>query len=343
MVKKDKNELNSVKGAVYIPARAFNAPQMWKHYSSRETERDMGFAASIGLNGLRVWVSWEYWREAAEHFETNFNDFLEKTSARGIGILVSLFENCGVPPTDENMWTTDPCKAFAINSPHKEEIVAVPDRWNEPQKFVEWFMERYRDDDRLLAIELMNEPRQVDGLRFARAMFRTAAAMRGDVPLTIGACNLIDNMYFMEFGLDILQFHKNFPPSEDEMRKTIEQAVKVGDVLDKPVWLTEWQRIRRSGSGFGKKQVTDEELSPNYATLFSIVHSCEIGAFFWSLMVKPAYLGGQRRKGTYNGLFWEDGAVWSLADARAISGNPALQLEERPEWPDWGPPQNWRG
>jgi hypothetical protein len=43
-------------------------------------------------------------------------------------------------------------------------------------------------------------------------------------------------------------------------------------------------------------------------------------------------------KGTINGLFHEDGAVWSLADARAIANDPALELEERPEVPDWMKP-----
>jgi hypothetical protein len=36
-----------------------------------------------------------------------------------------------------------------------------------------------------------------------------------------------------------------------------------------------------------------------------------------------------------NGIFHEDGAVWSLEDARAIAGNPAYAGVERKEWPDW--------
>jgi hypothetical protein len=54
-----------------------------------------------------------------------------------------------------------------------------------------------------------------------------------------------------------------------------------------------------------------------------------MGAFFWSLMIKPAYLEGQRNGGTVNGLFWEDGAVWDLAGARIIANDSSLNLPER--------------
>jgi hypothetical protein len=55
-----------------------------------------------------------------------------------------------------------------------------------------------------------------------------------------------------------------------------------------------------------------------------------MGSFFWSLMVKRAYLKGQRANGTVNGLFWPDGAVASLKDAQAIAEDPHLHLRERP-------------
>ena len=60
-----------------------------------------------------------------------------------------------------------------------------------------------------------------------------------------------------------------------------------------------------------------------------------MGNFFWSLMVKPAYLKGQRLKGTVNGLFWPDGSVLSLRDARAISNDNSLELKEEPLPPDF--------
>lgn len=52
-------------------------------------------------------------------------------------------------------------------------------------------------------------------------------------------------------------------------------------------------------------------------------------------MLKPAILPVQRIKAVLNGIFHEDGAVWSLKDAVAISGDKGFQAEERREWPVW--------
>ena len=339
----ERENKNTVRGAVYIPARAFNAPQSWRNYSPEEAARDMGYAAKANLNAVRVWASYEFWRLAPRDHEAAFDDFLAKAAAKGIRVLPSLFENCGVPPTDENLWTTDPTKAFAINSPHKEEIIANPKRWGEPQNFVEWFVGRYGGDPRLIGIEVMNEPMPENSMKFARAMFRRANETRGGVPLTIGAAPIEQNLYFLDLGLDVLEFHDNFPQSEAGARQKIEAALRAARILDKPVWLTEWQRLRPSGPGWDKTGLAETEIVPDLASLAPIVQSYKIGTFFWSLMVKPAHLPSQRPNGTINGLFWEDGAVYSLADARAVSNNPRLELEERRAWPEWGLPKDERG
>ena len=46
-------------------------------------------------------------------------------------------------------------------------------------------------------------------------------------------------------------------------------------------------------------------------------------------MIKRAYLPPQRAQGTVNGLFWEDGSVWSLRDARAIANDQLLRIPVR--------------
>ena len=93
---------------------------------------------------------------------------------------------------------------------------------------------------------------------------------------------------------------------------------------------------RPGGSGWGNDPVAPEEAGPDLASMAPFVLDQVHGTFFWSLMVKAAYLPGQRPKGTYNGLFWEDGAVHSLADARAIAQDDTVEFEERKEALTWG-------
>lgn len=325
-----------VRGAVYVASDAFNAPQMWKNFKLDETRRDFGYAKKINLNALRVWASYEYWQMAPEQFQRSFDQMLGAAQASGIRILISLFEQNGSQPTPENLWTTNPRDAFAIQSPGRAITLAGDQAaWEKPRAFVQWFMEHYRNDNRLLAIEVMNEPDiNPRVVAFAKSMFSTAHSMRGSVALTIGSASVRAAQEFIPLGLDIIQYHDNFPQRVDEFEKTLERAVAVGRDRHLPVWITEWQRLRPSGTGWGKEQLPAGELFPDYASLAASVQKYPVGNFFWSLMIKRAYLKPQRDKGTVNGLFWPDGSVWRLADARAIAHNPGLQLPERPRLPE---------
>jgi hypothetical protein len=325
----------SVRGAIYLPAKPYNAYQMWKEYEQETVERDLTYARDLNLNALRVWLSYEYWLEDRESLASAYEHFLQTAAANGLAVMPVLFEKVGIEPTSENCSNKDPLTAVCVHSPSKE-IYENPARYGETAGFVHWFMERYKDDYRQLAIEVMNEPRGKLRLHFAREMFKEAKALQGTLPLTIGCIDIEDNMYFVDLGIDILQHHMNFPKSEIWIHERLTKVVEFGELLGKPVWLTEWQRLRPVSNGWGEAPLADDEWQPDYAPYAIILEQYpQLGLFFWSLMLKAAYLRPQRIKGTLNGIFHEDGSVWSLDDARMISGNPELELEERKEWPDW--------
>ena len=100
-------------------------------------------------------------------------------------------------------------------------------------------------------------------------------------------------------------------------------------LTEKPVWVTEWQRLRSgASSGFSGTVVDKSQVRPNHAPLADVFRKHNICTFVWSLMLKPAYLTGARNHGTFSGIFHEDGSVYSLEDARAVSGNSELELRE---------------
>jgi len=326
----------SIHGAVYLPMNTYNAPQMWKNFSPAETKRDFGYAQRIHINALRVWLSYEYWQTDPVKFQTELDQMLAAGHEDGIRFLLSLFENDGVDSRHQDIWSSDPHKAYDVPSPSMAIATGTEGGWEPPRQFVEWFMKRYGNDDRVLAVEVMNEPgdgkgHQAGTVPFAKSMFKTAKLLQGTVPLTIGAERIEIAEEFIPLGLDIIQFHVNFPPSVKNFDEDVQPAIALGKKTGLPVWLTEWQRIRTGGSGFSKADgFSKAEAFTDYASLAPAVNSYPMGNFFWSLMVKPAYLKGQRDNGTVNGLFWADGAVVSLKDARAIAQDPTLNLKERP-------------
>ncbi len=329
----DPGYFNDVRGAVYFPSRAYNAYQLYSRFSPEETDRDMSYARLAGLNALRVFTSYEFWCQDPEGFFARFETLLTCAAAHGIRLMPVLFEDCGKPNTPENRLGRDPIATVCVRSPDAE-IERDPARWGEPAAYLRAFFERYRDDKRLLAVEIMNEPhRQRGNLPFARRLALEASAVSGSVPLTMGCMRLEDDLCFADL-IQIYQFHNNFPRSETELRNDILRALAVQEVTGKPVWLTEWQRIRSGGPGWGVEEIPRNDTLPDLASAASIVRESGIGNFFWSLMVKPAYLQSQRPNGTFNGMFHEDGSVYSARDFLAVAGDVPAPPERRsmPEW-----------
>jgi len=340
--------LTDVHGAVYVPARAFNAYQCWAEYDPTIVERDVGFAASLSLNALRVFLSYERWREAPTALGESFDHLLATAASHSIRVLPILFESAGAEPTPERLRDHDPATACAVRSP-SHAVVRNPrhgrvrgavrrllggrstDDWADAAAFVAWVADRYGDDDRVLALELMNEPggwsRRV---AFARAMLRTADRHRGDVPLTMGCKSLANNRAYDDPELDVYQFHDNLPATATDVATTLERAATVAADAGRPVWLTEWQRTLVD---------PPDTRRPDYASLAETIRASDVdGEFFWSLMVKPAYLPAARRAGRVNGVFHEDGAVWSRADLRALARTSVPTATERPRLPAWADP-----
>jgi hypothetical protein len=325
-----------VRGAIYLPARAFNFYQQWANYDHEVIERDLGYATDVNLNAIRTWACYEYWEEDPEAHGERLDHFLQTADDRDLTVLLSLFDFAGQEPTEERLHDTDPRTATGTQSPPTS-IMKRESRWDGPREYVRWIMDRYRDDDRLLALEVMNEPGwQPHSRKFARGMFRTMADERGSIPLTVGSTSMANNADYLDWGSDAFQFHYNFAENQATYRDMLQSNRAVADELDGLVWLSEWQRVRDS-TGFAAEPPEDQK-GPDYASLAPVIHEAGFGNFFWSLMVQPAFTPAQRKHGVINGLFHEDGAVWNLDDAKAIkamSGDASVNLEQRQEWPEW--------
>lgn len=322
----------NIKGAVYIPTRSYNAYQMWRDYSSEIIKRDLNYGVKLGINSLRIWLSYEYWLEDINRVKDRFDDFLDIAYGFGMRVMPSLFECCGREPCLENINDTDQFTATAIKSPGTR-IVKDKASWDKPLKFLSWIMDNYRDDNRLLAIEMINEPKTVEDQLFALELLKFANSKKGSIPITTGTNELGANIMFKDY-VDIYQTHENFSLSESSLRFHLDIISHIQRVDRKPVWITEWQRMRKSGIGFRSEYVAKDDLRPLHSSMAPIFREYGIGTFVWSLMLKPAYLAGQRKVGTFSGLFHEDGSVYSLEDARAVAGDDSLVLPEKHFFPE---------
>lgn len=315
-----------VRGVVYFPARAFNTYQTWADYNPGEAIRDLAFADALELNAIRVFLSFEFWRQDGAAMRRNLDHFFAAAERRGIDVLPVLFESVGRAPTPQNLRDGDLETSTAVRSPGPR-IVQNRESWDAPRRFVEWTVGRFGHHDALLAVEIMNEPGGWEPrVAFCRTMLRTARSEAADVPLTMGSKTPENNRLYRDPRLDIYQFHYNLPETADRMRQALDDAAAIARADEVPIWLTEWQRTRVEPPSY---------LRPNYSSLASVVRDGDIhGDFFWQLMLKPAYCTDQRALGRLNGLFTEDGKVYELDDARAIAGDDGFWKVHH-DWPVW--------
>lgn len=327
-----KDYFENIRGAAYIPVRTCNAYQQWKEYDHEIAQRDMGFAKSVNLNAIRVWLSYEYWLENPQKFEENLEDFISTAFEKGLRILPSVFECCGTDPSPETMNCKDQFDCDAVRSPGNA-ITADRTRWGEPFRFLDWFMEKYKFDERLLAVEVTNEPKNIADHLFAIALMKRAKSSAGNLPVTVGCEHIADNVLYKDV-IDIYQTHENMPLSEQYLEHTLTRAKMIEEIDKKPLWVTEWQQIRQGGWGFKGEKINKDDLRPHHYTIAPIMHKFKTGNFIWNLMLRPSYLKEPRAVGTFNGLFHEDGSVYSLEDARAVANDPNLVLPEKHTLPE---------
>jgi hypothetical protein len=316
---------------------------MWADYRNAVVERDLGYAAELGLNGLRVFASYEFWREDGPAFLAHVEHFLSTCHAHDIRPLLVLFEAPPkAPPTEANRNATDPENAFGVHSPSRPEVLQPRD-WKDyarsPTHFARRWAEEYAEDDRLLATEIMNEPGDVQPRRdFVVDALRTVREAAPDATLTMGTRDVrFAEIYDRNDELDAYQFHMNLPKNPAQARQYATEQRAVADKIAgtsprKPLWCTEWQRTLEE---------PPSRFAPDLASLAPTTRQLREegtidGDFFWSLMLRPAYLRTPREKGRFNGLFHADGAVYSRADAEVVAGR-RLDLSGRHSLPE-----SWR-
>jgi hypothetical protein len=307
-----------------MPFAAWNAYQMWANYENRVIERELDMAASLGLDSLRVFGSYERWREDGSSFFAHVDHFLSECKKRGIDPVVILFEaQPKEEPTEHNLTTTDPAEAFAVHSPSRRDVIQ-PRNWSgyarSPLHFARRWGQEVASDSRLLATEIMNEPGDVQPRQdFVKEMLTEVRTHAPSATLTMGCKDLEYNLVYDEDDeLDIHQFHMNLPSDRAAAEDYLQRAAEHRRETEKPLWCSEWQRTRTE---------PPSRFLPNYKSLVPLMQRAQgndyiDGDFFWGLMLKPAYLKKPRRKGRINGVFHPDGRPFDPYDFAALARYP---------------------
>lgn len=192
-------------GANFLPSDAINQLEMWQPdtFDPVEIDRELGWAESIGMNTMRVFLHDLLWQQDAAGFTSRINQFLTIAQKHHIRPVFVLFDSCWdpnprlgmqhppVPGIHNSGWVQSP-GAHALTTPAESERL---------RDYVQGVLGHFANDPRILAWDLWNEPDNTNASSYGKLepkdkiarieellpkVFAWARATHAQQPLTSG-------------------------------------------------------------------------------------------------------------------------------------------------------------
>ena len=235
-------------GCNFIPSSAINQLEMWQAetFDPVTIARELGWAAEIGFNTIRVYLHDLAWEANAAGFKDRIDQFLEIAVKQSIKVMFVIFDDCWNPnpkigPQPEPVPSIH--NSGWLQSPGLDRV-NDPGSWERLELYVVDIIEAFADDDRILMWDLYNEPGNNDNgeksLPLVKKVFEWARSARPSQPLSIGVW--ADFPHLNQYQLatsDVITFH-NYEPA-DHLSKQIGDLRK----FDRPLICTEWMARTR--------------------------------------------------------------------------------------------------
>jgi endo-1,4-beta-mannosidase len=149
-------------GCNYIPSTAINQLEMWQPdtYDAFTIEKELKWAKQIGFNSVRVFLHHLLWDQDSVGFLIRLNNFLSVAHRYDIKTVFVLFDavwdpypKLGKQPEPKrgvhnSGWVQSPGAKVLKNQNH----------YNELRSYVEGVISYFKNDERVLAWDLFNEP-----------------------------------------------------------------------------------------------------------------------------------------------------------------------------------------
>lgn len=242
-------------GCNFTPSTAINQLEMWQAetFDPARIALELDLASSLGMNMVRVYLHDLLWAADADGFAARIDQVLELAAARGIGVMLVIFDSCWDP--NPHLGPQRAPKDNVHNSGWVQSpgMAALHDRgqWPRLEAYVRGVVRRFAHDPRVTAWDVWNEPDNGPDVASCNAALHAAKAalvlplielafgwVRSEAPrqpLTSGVwlgdwsdrASLTPLQTFQLDASDIVSFH-NYGTAEDFERR-------IG-------WLQAWKR-----------------------------------------------------------------------------------------------------
>ncbi len=305
-----------LRGSDFIPSTAINQLEMWQAetFDPATIDRELGYAESIGLNCMRVFLHHVAWQEDKQGFKDRMNQYLAIANKHGISTMFVFFDDCwnesyhaGTQPQPKtgihnSGWIRDPGKLY-----YEEPQLA-----NTLEMYVKDVMTTFKDDNRILMWDLYNEPGNSGygdkSLPLLAKIFTWGRQVNPSQPLSAGIWNkdLTALNTFQLANSDVINYHDYNPA--DVHQHTIDTLKKYG----RPLLCTEYMARPRNST---------------FATVMPMLKRENVAAINWGLVegktnTKYAWdtplPGGEDPKIWFHEIFKKDGSAYSTEETALI-------------------------
>ncbi|MCK6489253.1 MAG: 1,4-beta-xylanase [Planctomycetes bacterium] len=278
-------------GGNFTPSTASNQLEFWQAatFDPSTIERELGWAAAIGMTSMRIFLHDLCWEQDAPGFLARIDQVLAIAARQRIGALLVFFDSC---------WHPEPhlgVQEEPLQRVHNSRWVQSPGvpilrdaaRFARLKPYVQGVLQRFRDDRRIHGWDLWNEPDNTNGGKpFAHL---DLGAAKGAVvePLLaqvfawareVDPCQpLTSGVWTGEFATDKLtSFQRLQVESSDVVSfhcygsgEAMESCIAKLAVHGRPLWCSEYM-ARGCGSTF--------------AGSLPVLHRHRVGAWNWGLV-----------------------------------------------------------
>jgi hypothetical protein len=149
-------------GSNFIPSNAINELEMWQaaSFDPQEIDKELGWAESLGMNTMRVFLHDLLWQQDASGFKQRIDIFLSIAAKHHIRPLFVLFDSCWdpfpklgpqhppIPGIHNSGWVQSPGAAALLD----------PAEYPRLKAYVQGVVGGFAKDPRILGWDLWNEP-----------------------------------------------------------------------------------------------------------------------------------------------------------------------------------------
>jgi hypothetical protein len=152
-------------GSNYIPATAINPLEMWQSdtFDPKRIDLELGWAESVGLNSMRVFLHDLLWQQDSEGFKKRIGVFLQIAAKHHIKPLFVLFDSCWDPQPHLGK-QHDPTPGVHNSGWVQGPGAALQDSAQRPrlEAYVRGVVGAFARDERILGWDVWNEPDNVN-------------------------------------------------------------------------------------------------------------------------------------------------------------------------------------